>query len=243
MMQTDAIVCENHQFKEELKRIGVPDEKISVIPNGINLESFHPSDKYKARKVLKISSNKTVILSVGSLSPIKGQDYLIRAIPELTADRNDIELILVGDGEWRSSLVSLIEELNLELYVTLTGFQHEHTIPTWLNTADIFVLPSLSEGTPNILLEAMACGLPIIASHVGGIPGIIKNGENGILIEPRSSEGLTEYLRLLIREKNMCERMGNMARKTVAEQFGDWDSQAVQLKELYTKILSEKKNR
>ena len=89
----------------------------------------------------------------------------------------------------------------------------------------------------------MACGLPIIASHVGGIPGIIKNGLNGILIEPRSSEGLTEYLRLLIREKNMCERMGNMARKTVAEQFGDWDSQAVQLKELYTKILSEKKNR
>ncbi|MBT6853960.1 MAG: glycosyltransferase family 4 protein, partial [Nitrospina sp.] len=107
----------------------------------------------------------------------------------------------------------------------------------WLNAADIFVLPSLLEGTPNILLEAMACQLPVVATAVGGVGCVIEDGENGLIIPPRSDTRLAEAVISLLQDPALRERLSVKARNTVHSQYGSWKQQSAKLENLYSKIL------
>ena len=126
---------------------------------------------------------------------------------------------------------------NLNPYVHLAGFQKGETIPHWLNAADIFVLPSLLEGTPNILLEAMACQLPVVATAVGGIGCVIEDGRNGLIIPPRSDTHLAEAVITLLQDSALRERLNINARNTVCSQYGSWKQQSAKLENIYSKIL------
>ncbi|KMP11482.1 hypothetical protein UR09_03175 [Candidatus Nitromaritima sp. SCGC AAA799-A02] len=240
--RADAIVCESGHFGDQLIENGISPELITVIPNGIDMDRFNPLDRAVARKEVGLPPERSVLLTVGSLGAYKGHDYLIQALPEILKENKDVHLVIVGGGETRSRLESTAASLNLEDRVTLAGLQKEESIPAWFNAADIFVLPSLREGTPNVLLEAMACQLPVVATPVGGIGQLIENGRNGLLIPPESSTDIAQSVISLLKDKNLRESMGRSARETILSQYGTWNRQANLLKSLYNRILCKPSN-
>lgn len=235
--RADAIICESQHFADQLIAKGISRQLITVLPNGVDLEQFKPLDKIPLRKQLSLPNDRPIIIAVGSLSHKKGHKYLLTALPKILESYGPVRVVIVGEGEFRSSLESTITKLNLADHVFLTGFQKGETIPHWLNAADIFVLPSLLEGTPNILLEAMACQLPVVATAVGGVGCVIEDGENGFIIPPRSDTRLAEAVISLLQDPALRERLSVKARNTVHSQYGSWKQQSAKLENLYSKIL------
>ncbi len=235
--RADTIICESKKFRDQLELSGIPGHKISVIPNGIDLDTFKLQNKKAARSQLALPEDKTLILSIGGLSPVKGQKYLIESIPEIIQKFKDVLFILVGDGEVREELENLVASKGISKHVLFAGAQQAAQIPIWLNSSDIFVLPSLSEGTPNALLEAMACGLPVIATTVGGIPETIENGQEGFLIPPKSSASLTKSITTLVRDKALRYQLGQNGMKTIRAKYATWTIQSAQLKTIYERLI------
>jgi len=151
--RADAIICESQHFADQLIAKCISRQLITVLPNGIDLEQFMPLDKMTLRKQLGLPIDRPLIITIGSLSEGKGHKFLLAALPKILESYGPILAIIVGEGEFRSATELTIAKLNLDSSVHLAGFQKVETIPHWLNAADIFVLPSLLEGTPSILLE------------------------------------------------------------------------------------------
>lgn len=233
--RADVIICESQHFADQLIAKGISRQLITVLPNGIDLEQFKPLDKMTLRKQLGLPIDRPIILAVGNLSERKGHKYLLAALPKILQSYGPVLVVIVGEGEFRSAIELMITNLNP--YVHLAGFQKGETIPHWLNAADIFVLPSLLEGTPNILLEAMACQLPVVATAVGGIGCVIEDGRNGIIIPPRSDTHLAEAVITLLQDSALRERLSINARNTVCSQYGSWKQQSAKLENIYSKIL------
>lgn len=236
--RADAIVCENTQFSEQLQSLGIPEDRIAVIPNGVDFQLYQPLDKSEARSELNLAADKILVLCVASLIPGKGQRYLIEALPEIQKRVGGIECIFIGEGEDRAELESLTGQLGLNRHVTFAGIQPTDRMPKWFSAADIFVLPSLSEGSPNALLEAMACGLPAVATTVGNIPGIIRNEVDGLLVPPHSCKDLARQILSLIEDPSLAKRLGKEARKTVRARYRNWNDQAESLKQVYERAIS-----
>jgi glycosyltransferase involved in cell wall biosynthesis len=235
--RADAIICESQHFADQLIAKGISRQLITVLPNGIDLEQFKPLDKMPLRKQLELPDDRPLIVTVGNLSARKGHQYLLTALPKILESCGPVQVVIVGEGEFRSATESMIAKLNLADHVFLTGFQTGKTIPHWLNAADIFVLPSLLEGTPNILLEAMACQLPVVATDVGGIGCVIEDGVNGLLIPPRSDTRLAEAVISLLQDPALRERLSAKAGNTVHSQYGSWKQQSAKLENIYSRIL------
>ncbi len=170
-------------------------EKICVIPNGIDPNIFYYADKTDAKKKLGLSDRKKMILSVGSLLELKGHHILIDAIGYLIKDRQlNFHTYVIGEGEYRKVLEKKIKQLGLEKDVTLTGQIPNDKLADWYNAADIFFLGSKREGWPNVVSEALACGTPVVATKVNGIPEIIISEDYGLFVE-RSAEDFANGIR------------------------------------------------
>jgi len=142
---------------------------------------------------------------------------LVEAFHILSKRLKNLQLRIVGDGEMREELSKRINFLNLGSYVKILGYVPYHSVKDQLSNASIFVLPSRSEGLPNVLLQAMAAGLPIVATRVGGIPSLIRDGENGLLVTADDPEELAEAIKKLLMNRDLAERLGRNARKTAEE--------------------------
>lgn len=237
--RADAIICESDHFRDRLHQIGVSPNKIFVLPNGIDLENFNPTGKIDARRQLALPENKTIILNIGAMSPRKGQKYLVEAIPEIIEKDKNVQFIFIGDGEIRTELESLVSAGKLAPYVLFPGMQKASQIPLWLNAADIFVLPSLFEGNPNVLLEAMACGLPVVSTTVGGIPEMVRDGQEGLLGPPKSSQSLARHIASLIQDKTLREKLGQNALKIIRANYGSWERQSEKLISIYETLTAK----
>ena len=161
----------------------VSKNKLKVIYNGIDLENF-PFRKLEARtkirKELNIEENKKILISVGRLHEAKGCPYLIKAMKILKEKYPHILLIVLGEGPEGKKIEEQIKELKLEKNILLLG--QKENISEYLNASDVFVMPSLWEGLPIALLEAMACGLPVVATRVGGVPEVVEDGKSSFLV-------------------------------------------------------------
>lgn len=233
------IFCENQHFKNQLVQLKFPSKNIMVLPNGINFEQFKSRDKLSSRTQLKLHEEKLIVLSIGSLTKNKGHIYLIHAFSELVQKRDNIYLCIVGAGDQHESLKHEIEQLQLNGKVDLVGETPPEKIATWLNAADIFILPSLHEGTPNSLLEAMATELPTISSATGGIPEIIDDGNNGFLVTPASTKQIKEKLNLLIESPDLRDRLGKNARLKLMSDYGSWETCAKKSQSIYQQLLTD----
>ena len=162
-----------------IKRYGLIKRNVPVIFNGINLQKCIVKDSYEIK-------GRISILHIGRFSEQKNHIELLKGFRRFNKQYTDSELVLIGDGERRSEIESFIIENGMETSVHLLGLQSK--VYEYLNAADVFILPSLYEGVPMTLIEAMASGLPIIASNVGGIPDMLNNGTNAILIKPESKD-------------------------------------------------------
>jgi glycosyltransferase involved in cell wall biosynthesis len=241
LSRADVIICENQHFKSQLSELKFQNENILVIPNGIDIDHFKPRDKLSARATLKLPENDLIILSTGSLTKNKGHIYLIQALSDLLQKRDDVHLRIVGGGDECESLANEINRLKLNKKIDLVGCAPRESIATWLNAADIFVLPSLHEGTPNSLLEAMATGLPVISSATGGIPHIIVDGLNGFLVAPANANEIKEKLTPLINSSELRDHIGKQARLKIMSDFGSWEEHAKKLHNTYHQLLLNNK--
>ncbi len=241
LKQADAIVCESQHFKKQLTDFGLPGELIFVVPNGIDLDLFKPTDSSSLRNKLDLSKNHKIFITIGSLINRKGHIYLLEAVPQIINLFNNAHFIIVGEGELRNFIEDKINHLKISSYVTLAGYQKPSTIAEWLNIADVFILTSLLEGNPNVILEAMACGIPVISTSVGGIEAMIQDGENGFLIPPKSSNSLAEQVIKILQSDKLKINMGQKARKTILNNYGDWKKQSNLLVDVYNLINANNK--
>ncbi|MEK9628944.1 MAG: glycosyltransferase [Nitrospinota bacterium] len=239
LKKTSAIICEEADLKSFLIGKGFNEEKIHLIRNGIDLELFQPRNNEESKRNLNLNINDKILISTGSLNKNKNHSLLVDAFKEISPAHESWRLFIVGDGEERLALEKQIERSGVSERVKLLGFQDHQTLCKWLNAADIFVLPSRNEGTPNALLEAMACGLPVIASKVGGIPELIQDNVEGLLFDPNSKTDLMEKLGKLTHDKELQISLGEAGARKVNHQYGNWKAQAEKLLSLYRKILSD----
>lgn len=194
LKSADRIITVSYRNRDVLiNKLGVNQKKISYIPNGFDPKKFKTIDMIESRKKLDLPIKKKIILSVGSLLEVKGHKYLIEAMKEIKELREDVLCIIVGYGS-TEKLSESIKTFGLDEYIKLVGGKVHSEIPLWINASDLFVLPSIYEGNPTVIPEALGCGKPIVATDVGGIPEVIKNNEVGYLVEPRSPKMLSEKI-------------------------------------------------
>lgn len=187
--RADRVIAVCEALRDAMVELGVEKDHISVIPNGVDLKKFHSFPKEEARKKLGLP-NKRIILSVGGLIPRKGFDFLIRAQRILLEERHekDLYLVIVGEGESRRELERLISELDLEEHVRLVGNIPHEALYLWYSAADLFCLASSREGWPNVVMESLACGTPVVATDIWGVPEIIRSDKVGLLIRRNERE-------------------------------------------------------
>jgi len=211
-------VCE--PFAEELVKMAVPREKIAVLPNSIEPAiPPTPGEVEAARREHGISTDERVILSIGRFSTEKAQADLIAAaeIASRTAPQLRFRLVLVGDGVERANLVRAAAAAGLSDRTVFTG--HRRDVRPYYALADIFVLPSWSEGSPNVLLEAMAFGVPIVATAVGGVPETVRDNESALLVPARNPSALAEAIGRALGEAALARRLSAGARSDAATRF------------------------
>lgn len=182
--KADSVIAVSDALKRSMIGLGILDSKISVIPNGVDVKKFHSFPKEEARNILGLGSQK-LILSVGNLTANKGFDLLVKAVRAFRVEHpsDNIQLAIIGEGDCRKSLETLVASLRLGAHVRLVGAVPHERLYIWYSAADVFCLASEREGWPNVLMEALACGIPVIATPVGGIPEIIVSEEIGLLTE------------------------------------------------------------
>jgi len=230
-------VISNSQGLKELALKTNPKQEISIIHNGIDAEQFVKSIKSESLKVHKVESSddeKFKILCVTRITPRKGVKYLIEAFGELSQKNDNILLQIIGGGEGKNDLEKLAKELGVENKIEFTGLISHENLPSYFEKADVFVLPSLNEGMSNSMLEALASGLPLIATDTGGTKELIEEGTNGFIVKMEDSRDLADKIKILMRDENLRKRMGEASRKK-AETMS-WEKVASQYIKIYYKI-------
>ena len=180
-------------MSEKVADLGVDPGRVRVVHNGIDAGLFHPGPRGEARARLGLDPEEPIIVFVGALVEVKAVDVLIAACAKLLAAREPFSCYLIGTGPQRQSLEKQVKRLGLEAVVHFQGPRPHRQLPDWYRAANVAVLPSRSEGIPNVLLEAIACGTPFVATRVGGIPEIAHFG-TGRLVPPGDPMALASAL-------------------------------------------------
>jgi glycosyltransferase involved in cell wall biosynthesis len=205
--------------RDWVARTGIDARRVLTIPNGIDPEQFRRRwPKRVARKGLGLPDDEWVILgAVGRLDAVKGFEYLIEALARLKVAAPKVRLVLAGEGPLRGKLEALARRTGVGDSVHFVGFQAD--IQQVYDALDVFVLSSLSEALPYVLLEAMATELPCVGSNVGGVPEIIAPGETGFLVPPSESAALAVALQALLESPASRQRMGQAGRERILRDF------------------------
>ena len=200
---------------------GYPREKFKVIHNGIELERFQQaSDPSFLKDRYGVSHRDCpVITCVANLRAVKGHEYLIRALQELKRAKKEFICLLVGDGVLRGELEQLANDLGLREDLLFLGHQGREQIPGILASTDIFVLPSLWEGMPGAAMEAMAQGVPVVATDIGGTPEVVLDGITGYVVPIKDSAALAQKIGHLLEDAELRKEMGQNGRKRIEEEF------------------------
>jgi glycosyltransferase involved in cell wall biosynthesis len=240
LSRADVIISPSEHYIDESRFLGKYRDKISVIPNGIEIEDFDISlSKEECKEKLGLPPNKNMILFVGNLTPYKGPDVLVKAMPMIIEEVPDAELMFVGGGKMRTDMEELSKKLGVENYIKFAGFVEERLKPLYYRAADVFCLPSTmsTESFGIVNLEAMACGVPIVASKIGGIPDVVKDGENGLLVPPKDPEVLADAIIYLLENRDVSEKMGKNAKKKVEDYSWTKITKATEL--LYEMVINK----
>ncbi len=210
----DAVMVNSRAAASELEmRFRTPPGKIVRLAPGIDLSRFDRGASSEAlRDEMGLGASRVVGI-VAKLSPVKGHDHFLRAAARIRERCDDVTFLVVGDGPLRADLESLTDELGLADAVRFVGVRED--IPEVLGLMDVFVLSSLSEGAPNVILEAMAAGVPVVASNVGGVPDMVRDGETGRLVEPGDPDALADAVLDILNDETSAGLMGRLAQSVV----------------------------
>jgi len=224
LKQTAMVTSVTPTFLPELAALGVPDAKRCLIPNGVDPEAFPPpSHKQLAalRKALSIPADNLVIFALGRIVLKKGFDFLIQVLPLVKQKVANVTFIIGGDGTDLDRLKTLAKDLGVSDSVRLPGTINRTDVPAYFHLCDVFTLPAIFDpkgnvdGCPNVILEAMACGKPVVASNISGIPGVVKNGETGMLVKEKNVGELAAALVHLLTDTEKREEFGRAGRERI----------------------------
>jgi glycosyltransferase involved in cell wall biosynthesis len=197
LRMNDAIIVTSPAWIEVINNI-LGDTRIPVypLPNGYEAKVFFPLPIAECREKLNLPKNIRILVTIGHLEDYKGHKYLIDAIKLLVPEKKDIAAYVIGKGSLKDNLTKQIQENKLEDHVILAGGdKSDDEIPLWMNACDIFVLPSLNEGNPTVMFEALGCSKPFVGTRVGGVPEIIVSESYGLLVEPANSKDLADKIK------------------------------------------------
>lgn len=229
------IITVSRKLRDDIVRFwGIPKDKVTSIHNGVDTHRFQPNASLNS-PLRKYQINGRYFLFVGQLRRSKGVDYILKAFNHVRD--LDISCVIVGDGPMRRYLMKLTKDLKLSERVIFTGPVGFKDLPSIYSSADFFVLPTLAEGgPPQVILEAMASGLPVISTNVSGIPELVHHKYNGLIIPPRNLTALEKWITCLAEDSNLRKRMGINARQTALQDFS-WSSVAKRTQEVYEKVV------
>jgi glycosyltransferase involved in cell wall biosynthesis len=197
---------------------GTPADRVRVIYNGIRVHGrAHPERTSGLRDSLGIPRDASIVGTVGNLYPVKGHVHLIRAARIVLSEHPALHVVVLGRGALCDALTTEARMLGISDRIHLLGYRED--VSDWLGTMDIFTLPSLSEGLPLSLLEAMAAGVPPVVTEVGGMPEVVRDGETGFIVPPADGAALADRISFLLRNPALATKIGSAARDRVREQF------------------------
>jgi glycosyltransferase involved in cell wall biosynthesis len=239
--QVQAIGCDcQHVKKKILALTRYPNQRIWVIPWGIELSRFHPmptSNRGKVRRRLGWEDKKILIMT-RNLWDVYGHRFLIDALPAILQAEPDTRLILCGAGYLERELQERVRALDLNGYVHFAGFVPNEELPLYLNDSNVYVSPSLSDGTSASLLEAMACGLPVVVTDVPAILEWVTPDYNGLVVQRQDAVALAESLIRILRDETIREEMGKR-NLVISCDRADWNKNFVEFENLYDHLADE----
>lgn len=229
----DRIVCVSEAKKKELIRLRVPAEKIEVTYNAFSPQRVKLNPGFNLREQFKLPADSKIVASFGRLSPEKGQKYLILSAKKIAEQASKIKFLIFGEGKGRNSLEKLIKELNLQENVILAGFVRN--IFDYMNQVDLIVNPSLTEGLPNVILEALALKKPVVATAVGGTPEIIEDQRTGYLLPPKNPSALGNKILYALQHTEESQRLAQAGFNLLQTKFS-LETQTQKLQNLYLQV-------
>jgi len=230
----DKIIAVSSDIEQALVRV-YGTARVVCIHNGIDLETVQVrTARLDKRKEWRIPDTVALVGTVGRLVPVKGHTVLLEALHILGKSNRPVNLLIVGDGPLRGHLEDEVRRRGLEVVVRFAGHQAESF--DFINMMDVFVLPSLHEGIPMVLLEALALQRPVVATRVGGIPEVIQDGQTGLLAEPSDASSLAMLIQQMIEDPSLAVSLGNAGRTRVETEFTA-RTMAGNTAELYEQVL------
>ncbi len=226
-----------------VRRFRIPEERCSVIPNAIDPQLFETVGSERVRRLkeeLCLPEGSKILITIGRLDPPKGHRFVLQTLTLLQGSLSKLYWLIVGNGCCRQELERQTEALGLQTHVRFLGTRRD--IPELLALSDLFIFPSLSEGLPLVLLEAMAAGKPCVAFRLGPMPEVIADGVTGLLTEPGSAQALAQAIATLLKDPSRCEALGQAGRARVREHFHA-DETARRLGALYRQVHSQHRTR
>ncbi|HZD42656.1 MAG TPA: glycosyltransferase family 4 protein [Methanomicrobiales archaeon] len=236
--RAEVIISPSRHFIEESLYLSDLEDKIRIVPNGVNVQEFSvPFSKEECKKRLGLPADRRIILFVGALAPSKDPGTLIEAFKVVHDRMKETLLVVLGDGMLRSRMEEHADALGVGRDVFFCGYVQDKRVKSlYYASSDIFCLPSITECLPLVILEAMAAGLPVVASRVGGIPDLIESGKNGILVPPSEPSSLVESLLYLLENEEVRSRFGAENRRRVLPY--SWESVAERTESVYAEVLA-----
>ncbi len=235
---TDKIVALTHREKADyISYRTCPEEKMTVIHSGVELNKFQEyplAEKTKLKKEVRLPEDSFVVGTAGRLVPVKGPEFLIKASQTIIPKHPNTYFLFAGDGPLKKDLQKKAKEAGEEKNIVFLGWRDD--IAHILSIFDVFCLPSLNEGMGRVLVEAMANGIPIVASEVGGIPDLVTPGKNGFLVPPKNPEELANHIQILIEDEEKRKKMGESGKK-MAQRFSH-KTMVEKIAELYEELLT-----
>lgn len=232
----DVILTPSRYYIDESKFLKKYKNKINAIPNGINLEEFDiPYSKEECRSKLNLPHNKKIILFIGSLTPRKALRILVKAMKKVVKEIPNAYLVFVGGGTMRQELEAMAIKQKINQSVKFAGFVEDDLKPLYYKSSDLFVLPSFSEGFGIVLLEASACGLPLVVSDLVVFKTIVEEGYNGLSAKVGDENDLADTIIYLLENEDIREKMGKNGRKKVEDY--SWERIAGETEKVYEGLV------
>ncbi len=227
------LIAVSAALKDEMVGLGADCDKIHVVPNGVDAARFQPVPSADARRSLGLPADGPLIVAVGTLIPSKGHELAIRAVAQIRRHHRRLQLYILGEGQQRTFLEGLVRECGLSDTVHLMGKRPNAELQLWFSAATVSCLISAREGWPNVVIESLACGTPVVATRVGGIPEILHSEEVGLLVDQKIdsvAEGLTHALTKTWDRKAISVRARSRT----------WDEVAAELEEIFKAQLESR---
>jgi len=220
--RADMVRCVSRSVMRTAADLDVSPSRLVYLPSRVETDVFSPMQQAKWRPVVRtqlLIEQSKVVLFAGTFSRTKGVEHLVRALPQIVRRHPDVKLVLVGSGPLESRLRELVQRLGVTESVVFVGRRSHDQMPQIVAAADVLVLPSLNEGLPRVILEAMATGLPVVATSVGGIPELVTDGRTGLLVRPGDEGALADAVCRVLADPDVAKAWGRAGRDVAEREY------------------------